>query len=288
MRRTRDLALACLTGGLSVWAFYLLTDLLLFRPRGGLGGAPLPPFGRVWLPSLAAALLLAAAVVWPAARSARCGRPLWLSLFSLVLGVHVLLVALEGYLFLSVLSPSDLVLGVLRDTTVAAILAGVATRFLGRPPRPRRDEPAAGPAYGAWGWTWRLAVCALAYVVLYFTAGGLIYPHVQAFYEGLGLQISPAVLFPTQLVRGTLYVLFTLPLLRSLVARRGQAALALAVAYPLLAGVAVLLVPNPIFPDVVRHWHLIEIGTSNALFGALVGFLFWNPRAGVEESGRAG
>ena len=87
--------------------------------------------------------------------------------------------------------------------------------------------------------------------------------------------MNPAIILPLQILRGPAYVLFTLPLLRSLEVTRWQASLAIAVMFPLLAGVASLIVPNPIFPDWVRAYHLGEIAWSNFVYGAIVGAVFW-------------
>ena len=89
---------------------------------------------------------------------------------------------------------------------------------------------------------------------------------------------------PLQIVRGALFVAFLIPLLRSMRVARWQAALATGVMIPLVHGVAALVVPNPFMPDYVRHAHMIEIGWSNFVLGLLIGFLFWNPRASLEES----
>lgn len=281
-RSPLDIVLAVTAAGAAVWLLHLLFHLL-FTARGGFGGSPMPPLAAAWLPTLGSGLLLAAALAWPVLRSAHRGRRLALDLFVAVLGVHVVLVVVEAILFLDFIPASDVALGTVQDVLVAVVLTAVLTATLGRPPRPSRDAPAPGPSFGAWGWVWRLAVCALAYLVLYFTAGALIWEQVRPYYEGIGLEPG-LIIFPTQIVRGTLYVLFTLPLLRALVLRRWQASLAVAVMYPLLAGVSVLIVPNPVMPGWVRGWHLMEIGWSNFVFGALVGFLFWNPRAGVRRA----
>ncbi len=47
--------------------------------------------------------------------------------------------------------------------------------------------------------------------------------------------------------------------------------------FPLLAGVAALVIPNGVMPPDVRFWHGLEVGWSNAVFGFLTGWVFWRP-----------
>ncbi len=39
-------------------------------------------------------------------------------------------------------------------------------------------------------------------------------------------------------------------------------------------------------PDWVRPFHILEIGWSNFVYGLLVGYLFWRPRATTAGAGR--
>lgn len=40
-----------------------------------------------------------------------------------------------------------------------------------------------------------------------------------------------------------------------------------------------LIVPNPYLPDAVRWAHLVEVGVSNFVYGAFIGWLLTSPRA---------
>lgn len=252
-----------------------------------LARGPAISFASVLLPSLAAMLLITAALVYPARRSTLSGRGLALALFLALLGIHVVLIAIEGLVILDNVPKSELLLGALGDTIATALLAVLLALAIGNPPRPQRNDARLTRKPGsAWSWTWRIVLCAIAYVFVYITAGVLIYPHIRTFYESAGLAPNPAILLPLQIVRGTLYVLFALPIIRSLVTSQWQTTLSMAVLFPILAG-APLIIPNPILPGWVRAYHLIEIGWSNFVFGALVGFLFWNPAAGTVQT-RAG
>jgi hypothetical protein len=62
-------------------------------------------------------------------------------------------------------------------------------------------------------------------------------------------------------------------LIRMSAAGRGETALLTGAALALLGGVATLMVPNPFIPDATRWAHFVEVGTSNFLFGWLLGWL---------------
>ena len=47
----------------------------------------------------------------------------------------------------------------------------------------------------------------------------------------------------------------------------------LALSFPILAGVAPLLLPNPYLPGHVRLAHGFEIGISNFVYGLLLGYV---------------
>ncbi|NIP16885.1 MAG: hypothetical protein GWM87_01020 [Xanthomonadales bacterium] len=126
-------------------------------------------------------------------------------------------------------------------------------------------------------WIRRFAGASLAYVFLYFAAGLMIIGQVQEFYDTQNMEVG-AWFLPLQLCRGALYVASALYLLRNMRCTRWQASLATGFMFPILAGVAGLLSPNPIMPEAIRYWHILEIGWSNLVYGMLVGYLFWKPR----------
>jgi hypothetical protein len=278
MRRPLEIAWKVTAIAAAAWVLdSLLFGLLL--GDSSLGGQAAPP-GQVGPLSFLATLILVASLVYPTLRSALAGARLAGALFMAVFGLNVFLVAIEGLVFLHSLPASDLILLALCNALTAALVALLLARTLGGATRPAEAGTVAADRSGTWWWSWRIALCSFGYLVLYTAAGMLIWPHVRWFYESEGLTPDPLVVFPLQIVRGALYVVFVLPLLRSLVMRRWQASLAMAAMFPVLAGAASLLIPNPVFPDDVRWLHLVEIAWSNFAYGALVGALLWNPAAG--------
>jgi hypothetical protein len=241
------------------------------------------PLWQVTLLSLVAMELIVAALIYPAVRSSRRGNALAIALFLALLGIHIVLLWVESFV-ISLVPTGAMMRAVVGDVLGSATIAFLLARAIDRRRSGATPASAAhagdGRSWSAWGWIWRIGLCACCYFVLYLTAGLLIWPAIQPFYASLHIAPNPAIILPLQILRGSAYVLFTLPLLRSLEVTRWQASLAMAVMFPLLAGVASLIVPNPVFPDWVRAYHLGEIAWSNFVYGAIVGAVFWNgPRA---------
>ena len=110
----------------------------------------------------------------------------------------------------------------------------------------------------------------LAYELLYWGAGTLVYPYIADFYATRWL--PPAVeVAAVQVVRSLIFAGAVYPLLRS--GLRG-APLVLALIYGIVGGLAPLLPDNPYMPPDIRFYHAIETTSSNFIFGLIVGFLF--------------
>jgi hypothetical protein len=125
---------------------------------------------------------------------------------------------------------------------------------------------------------WRLVACDLTYLVLYFAAGMLIFPYVKSFYATQTLPSTGTIVGLQLLVRGPLFLLLCLLLTRMLGMPRLGGALAVGLLFTALSGIAPLLMPNPYFPDAVRWAHFSEVVSENFLFGALVAWLWGQPK----------
>jgi hypothetical protein len=126
---------------------------------------------------------------------------------------------------------------------------------------------------------WRLIACDVSYLVLYFICGTIIFPYVKDFYATQTLPAPGTIVALQLLLRGPVFLLLCLLMLRMLGMPRWSGALALGAVFTLLSGVAPLLMPNPYFPDSVRLVHLMEVTTSNFAFGVIVGWLWGEPKA---------
>jgi hypothetical protein len=132
---------------------------------------------------------------------------------------------------------------------------------------PQAQDAAPVPA----GLTRRIAVMALVYVVLYYGAGALIAwqsAAVRAYYEnGIHIPFVPTVLF--QIVRGTLWAIIALVIVSRLTGSLARRAVVMGVMFSVLTA-AQLLYPTSFFPWPVRAAHLMEVGSSEFVYGIVV------------------
>jgi hypothetical protein len=125
---------------------------------------------------------------------------------------------------------------------------------------------------------WRFVFCLAAYVFLYFLAGLIIFPYVREFYATQHIPAFGEIVSLQFFLRGPVFVLVCLLLMRMFRLGRLSGALAVGLAFTLLSGVAVLMIPNPFFPDAVRWVHCAEVTSSNLVFGFIVGWIWGRPQ----------
>lgn len=151
-------------------------------------------------------------------------------------------------------------------------------------------------------WAWRLAVIAVAYLIIYWLAGYYIAwqnPELRAFYGSPGaplpfwahtlatLQNDPG-LFLFQLLRGVVWAAFVLPLVRGSKLSRWKTALlvGLFLSIPISAS---QIIANPLIPAAsVRFSHLVETALSNFVFGVIVGLVLYRFSARPEKRPESG
>jgi hypothetical protein len=135
--------------------------------------------------------------------------------------------------------------------------------------------------------TWKEAlILSASYVLIYFLFGHFVawqFEEVRVFYSGSDAkagffeQLSHTVrerqsILPFQFLRGVLWIACGLPILMYLKGSRRELILACVFMYGILTTVQ-LIVANPFMPEKVRFAHWLEVTTSNALFGFLLGWL---------------
>jgi hypothetical protein len=217
-------------------------------------------------------LLLNLAVLWIVARaSAATGWRLVLMLFLLGFVVGSANNLLEAAVY-GVLAPREVMSAAVPAGIIFAILSPVAVLLAGRW---RTAQQAAEPGVGLAPLT--LLAVVVAYELLYWTAGTLVYPYIADFYATKTIPAVPLTA-GLQVVRSLIFLGAVYPLLRS--GLRG-APLVLALIYSVIGGVAPLLPENPYMPADIRFYHGVETTTSNFTFGLVVGFLFTRRRRAV-------
>jgi hypothetical protein len=254
-----------LAGCLGIW----LVLLLLTWTR----------FGFSWLVPVSCGLTVAVLYAAAAGSGAR-GWPLFWILAALYGGIGVVNIQLESLIF-QILPPADIA----RTTaTMLAEVLAISAALALVVSRERAPGDAPAPPRSA-GRLWiRMPAIAVAYLVLYFAAGLLILPLVRHYYASSGVLTipPPGVIVATQLVRGLIYALALLPLLRRMAGRRARAGLLAGLSLAVLGGIAPLLLPvDEILPPEVRGVHMVEILGSNFLLGLLAAGLLVRRRAGV-------
>ena len=126
----------------------------------------------------------------------------------------------------------------------------------------------------------------VTYVFIYFLFGHYVawqFAEVRTFYSGTPelpgfieqfqhtLLIHNSIL-PFQLFRGLLWILFGLPVILYLKGNNTEKIVACVFMYSVLTSIP-LIIENPFMPAGVRMAHLLEVSTSNALFGLLIGLV---------------
>jgi hypothetical protein len=167
--------------------------------------------------------------------------------------------------FFGVLSLREVMAAAVPAAIVFAILSPLAALLAAR-----LKEGADAPLeYGGFTPLTLLGVV-LAYELLYWTAGLLVFPYVAHFYASRPLPSGYAVA-AMQVMRSLIFVGAAYPLLKS--GLRG-APLVLALVYSVIGGIAPLLPENPYMSADIRFYHGIEVTVSNFIFGLVVGYLF--------------
>src|SRR5215472_4592088 len=121
---------------------------------------------------------------------------------------------------------------------------------------------------------WRFVLCSAAYVFLYFLAGTIIFPFVRDYYATQHIPGPGQIVSLQFFVRGPMFILVCLTLLRMFRLPHWSGALAVGLAFTFISGVANLIMPNGIFPEQVRWAHFYEVSSSNFVFGFVVGWLW--------------
>jgi hypothetical protein len=183
-------------------------------------------------------------------------------LFVAYFGIGSAMMQIETLWFNDSIHMAPAVIGQLvADAAIVGALVALVGMLLFRP-IPQEAEPV--PANLAF----RIGAMALIYVVLYYGAGFFIAwqsEAVRAYYDnGSHISLLPTVGF--QIFRGTLWAMVSLFILAHLKGSLASRALVMAVLFAVMTD-AQLLYPNPLLPWAVRQAHLVEVGTSEFIYG---------------------
>jgi len=194
-------------------------------------------------------------------------------------GMNTFMSQIESAVFLPHVLPEGMLAKLfINGAVVGGLLAPLAVLIMGKLNSHETSEDNARLVMPASEWAWRMFVCALLYVVLYYLFGYFVAwqnPDVRALYSGLEM---PAWLPLFQFMRGLMWAALTLPITRMMKGDWWQAGVANGLLMAMLMNAALLIPNNPIMSDSVRMSHFIETATSNFIFGfAATWLLAWRP-----------
>ena len=278
-----------IVSGLKIIALTLIMFLSFTVAAGVLGQTGTSEQPAVEAADAALALLIVCflntvVLAWLILRSRWGGWLLIATIFVVFYGVMTVMGQMESAVFITQLPPGMLPRLFLMGLLIAAPFSVLAVFILGKHRRPAVDvESKQRWIRPSKEWTWRVAVLAIVYVVLYFTFGHFIAwqsPAVREYYGGgdaggFFVQMRSTLgarpwLLPFQILRGLMWILLALPAIRMLRGQKWETALAVGLLFSVVMN-AQLLLPNPFMPEEVRMMHLVETATSNFIFGGLVG-----------------
>jgi hypothetical protein len=133
----------------------------------------------------------------------------------------------------------------------------------------------------------KLGIIGAIYLFIYMFFGYFVawqFTELRVFYTGSAEKLSfwrqvfsnsPAMLF-FQIMRGILFAAFITPLIIML--HKNKIVFITSVCLVYLCTAVMLVIPNALFPDMVRFAHLIEMVSSMLFFGIIVGNIMWNKR----------
>ncbi len=217
------------------------------------------------------------------------GWKLALSLAFAYYGAVTFLMQIETWYFLSAITvgPQLLPRLFLMGIPTAFVFIPLTVWILGKGRATVDDSPNPALVMPARQWVWKLAAIALAYLILYWSAGYFIAwqnPELRAFYGQPGDAVpffasvantlrNDTMLFPFQILRAMLWTLCALPVIRGSRVNVWWTALLVGLLFSVPQNIGHIL-PNPLIPIAsVRLSHMIETASSTFLFGVIVVWL---------------
>ncbi len=268
------------TFGSGLVSLSVLTGSLSTTPGAGQVN-PWQAFLPLFIFSFAVAVMFVY-IIW---RSCWHGLKLAFAIFIAVFGLMTVVFQLESLLFLDSRLPGGFMRSIfLMGFLTAALFAPFAVIITGRVKRaapPPEEEHLMMPV-GMWAW--KLVLIGVCYIVLYLAAGYFIAwqsPVLREYYRGYDpgsiithvswlVNASPHII-PFQFLRGLVWMLFVLPIIKMHRGKRIEIGLTVAALF--VVWNLQLFMPNPLMPAEIARIHFFEMSVSNSIFGFIVGIL---------------
>jgi hypothetical protein len=234
--------------------------------------------GSLW--TLLICFLTVSVISFPIIKTKWNGWKLVIAVFICLFGIRAFLSQIESLVFLKYLVdivPQELpVLLLINGFAVALIFAPLAVLIWGKF---KNNEIYSEPVMPVWSkdLSWKLVVIGAIYVFIYILFGMFVFRTLagaafDAYYTNLQM---PAWILPFQFVRGIIWALIALPVIRMVNGPTWQKGLIVALLFSLIMG-ALLLTPSNVMPEKIRLSHLVEVSSSNFVFGWMVVLLLNN------------
>lgn len=243
------------------------------------------------LVALVDALMLSFLVI----RSPWRGLKLVVALFTVHFGVETFMAQIETLYFnAAVQMENAMLIGILAAGALrAAIFAPLAVLIFGKIRPLPVDERTPTPPLPS-KWIRRFVALSVFYVIVYFLFGYFVawqWEATRLYYTG-STEIKPLfvhfsdlflredrLIIPFQLMRGALWTGLALLIVRMIIAKRWEAALAAGLTFAILLALPLALFPNPYMPPLVAQSHTVELVTSMLLFGGVAGWVLHSDAA---------
>jgi hypothetical protein len=223
--------------------------------------------------------LLQAMVLAPIAIRSRVGGwRLAVSLSGVYWLITWLLTVIEAVVYLGPILPEGFATWTGISQGLVSVVVGPMAVVLfgrGRAAEPRPEHPPLidrDVTSAAWGL--RLVGIAFVYIVAYVTAGIFIAlgdPVLQEYYESIGMP-AESTLLALQFARSIPWAVAAALILAVVDMRRRTAVFMVGLVFCVTMA-SLVLAPNPFMPPEVRSTHLVEIGTSNFVFGVAAAWI---------------
>ncbi len=202
----------------------------------------------------------------------------WLSLSAMMWVAYAVNNVIEGAIFSTFSATSSpgmmLYTGLSLLPPSLAQAAIIAALF-----RPHRVDRVAGKTFADMNWTqrlWRLAAAWLAFPVIYYLFGLVVYPFVEDFYVlGQFDLVIPSLseLLPVQFLRSALFLVVSLPIVMLWVRSRASFVLRLGFALFIFVG-GFSMLTSYWFAWELRLYHALEILADELVYALVLGLLF--------------
>lgn len=285
IKRTSILVLRLLLAFISMLVAYILSTMVI-RTNIIMTPKEASQAGRALVfASLFHALVLSFLIL----RSPRHGLKFVGTLIIVHFGVETFMAQIETLYFNSAVQMgiAEFIGIVVMGAVQALIFAPLAVFIFGKMKKSAKPEEK-GKAAVPSEWSKRFIALTVFYVVVYFLFGYFVawqWEETRLYYTGTTaikpfidhfwdlFIIEDPIIIPFQLVRGALWTLLAMIIVRMMKAKRWEGSLAVALTFLVLFGLPLGLFPNPYMPVMVARSHFVEVSSSMLLFGGIAGWV---------------